>query len=191
MAANYTDVATLYQQKNENASAIRALEARREDQPEEPRDPRRARDRLPAPGRGGEERRAERPGRAQLHLLHPTGLDTSSTLGSAFTSDPVSQALKTKASSSFTKLSSTYSKAESAYKRVAIASHGTSGEATAQLQLASIALEALNYTGQPTEIQTAIDAYKRYLAIDPKGPNAAQAKQALKQLQTFLPKSQR
>lgn len=191
VAANYTDVATLYQQKNENASAIRALEAGAKTNPKNLE--------LLGALATAYRRQAEaakndaQNAQAALNSTFFTqpGLDTSSTLGSAFTSDPVSQALKTKASSSFTKLSSTYSKAESAYKRVAIASHGTSGEATAQLQLASIALEALNYTGQPTEIQTAIDAYKRYLAIDPKGPNAAQAKQALKQLQTFLPKSQR
>ncbi|MGZ4282291.1 MAG: tetratricopeptide repeat protein [Gaiellaceae bacterium] len=190
-ATLYTDLATLYQQKNENAAAIRTLESGAKAKPRN----------LEILGAlaTAYRRQAEtakndaQNAQAALNATFFTqpGLNTSSTFGSAFTSDPVSQALKTEASSTFAKLSSTYSKAESAYKRVATASRGTSGEATAQLQLASIALEALNYTGQPTEIQTAIDAYKRYLAIDPKGPNAAQAKQALKQLQTFLPKSHR
>ena len=190
-AALYTDLATLYQQKNESSSAIRTLETGAKANPKN----------LEILGalatayrRDAEAAKTEaQNAQAALNSTFFTqpGLDTSSTLGSAFTSDPVSQALKTKASSSFQKLSTTYSKAESAYQRVATASRGTSNEASAQLQLASIALEALNFTGQPTEIQTAIAAYQRYLAIDPHGPNAAQAKQTIKQLQSFLPKSQR
>jgi tetratricopeptide (TPR) repeat protein len=190
-AALYTDLATLQQQKNESSAAISTLEAGAKANPRN----------LEILGALATTYRREaeaaktdaQNAQASLNSTFFTqpGLDTSSTLGSAFTSDPVSQALKTKASSSFQKLSTTYSKAESAYQRVATASRGTSGEASAQLQLASIALEALNYTGQPTEIQTAIAAYKRYLAIDPNGPNAAQAKQTIKQLQGFLPKSQR
>jgi tetratricopeptide (TPR) repeat protein len=190
-AALYTDLATLQQQKNESSAAISTLEAGAKANPKN----------LEILGALATTYRREaeaaktdaQNAQASLNSTFFTqpGLDTSSTLGSAFTSDPVSQALKTKASSSFQKLSTTYSKAESAYQRVATASRGTSGEASAQLQLASIALEALNYTGQPTEIQTAIAAYKRYLAIDPNGPNAAQAKQTIKQLQGFLPKSQR
>jgi len=191
VAANYTDVATLYQQKNDNAAAISALErgAKRNPKNLEILGALATAYRREAEAAKTEAQNAQ----AALNSTFFTqpGLDTSSTLGSAFTSDPVSQALKTKESSSFSKLSSTYTKAESAYQRVATASRGTSGEATAQLQLGSIALEALNYTGQPNEIQTAIGAFKRYLVIDPHGPNAAQAKQTLKQLQTFLPKSQR
>jgi tetratricopeptide (TPR) repeat protein len=190
-AALYTDLAALQQQKNESSAAIRTLEAGAKANPKN----------LEILGalatayrRDAEAAKTDaQNAQAALNSTFFTqpGLDTSSTLGSAFTSDPVSQALKTKASSSFQKLSTTYSKAESAYQRVATASRGTSSEASAQLQLASIALEALNFTGQPTEIQTAIAAYKRYLAIDPNGPNAAQAKQTIKQLQGFLPKSQR
>jgi tetratricopeptide (TPR) repeat protein len=190
-ATLYTDLATLYLQKNDTAAAIRTLESGAKAKPQNLQ----ILGALASTYRRQAEAAKTDAQNAQAALTSTfftqPGLDTSSTLGSAFTSDPVSQALKTKASSSFTKLQSTYSKAESAYQRVATTSRGTSGEATAQLQLASIALEALNYTGQPNEIQTAIAAYKRYLTIDPKGPNAAQAKQTLKQLQTFLPKSQR
>ena len=190
-AALYTDLAALQQQKNESSAAIRTLQAGAKANPKN----------LEILGalatayrRDAETAKTDaQNAQAALNSTFFTqpGLDTSSTLGSAFTSDPVSQALKTKASSSFQKLSTTYSKAEAAYQRVATASRGSSSEASAQLQLASIALEALNFTGQPTEIQTAIAAYKRYLAIDPNGPNAAQAKQTIKQLQGFLPKSQR
>ena len=189
-AALYTDLAALQQQKNESSAAIRTLQAGAKANPKN----------LEILGalatayrRDAETAKTDaQNAQAALNSTFFTqpGLDTSSTLGSAFTSDPVSQALKTKASSSFQKLSTTYSKAEAAYQRVATASRGSSSEASAQLQLASIALEALNFTGQPTEIQTAIAAYKRYLAIDPNGPNAGQAKQTIKQLQGFLPKSQ-
>ena len=190
-AALYTDLATLYQQKNESSAAIRTLEAGAKANPKNLE----ILGALATAYRQNAEAARTDAQNAQAALnstfFTQPGLDTSSTLGSAFTSDPLSQALKQKASSSFTKLSTAYSKAESAYRRAAIASRGTSSEASAQLQLASIALEALNYTGQPTEIQTAIGAYKRYLAIDPHGPNAAQAKQTIKQLQAYLPKSQR
>jgi tetratricopeptide (TPR) repeat protein len=190
-AALYTDLATLYQQKNEGSSAIRTLEAGAKANPKNLE----ILGALATAYRSNAEAAKTDAQNAQAALnstfFTQPGLDTNSTLGSAFTSDPVSQALKEKASSSFQKLSTSYSKAESAYRRAATASRGTSSEASAQLQLASIALEALNYTGQPTEIETAIAAYKRYLAIDPHGPNAAQAKQTIKQLQAYLPKSQR
>jgi tetratricopeptide (TPR) repeat protein len=187
----YTDLATLYQQKNDNAAAIRALQAGAKAKPKSLE----ILGALAAAYRQSAESARTNAQNAQAALnstfFTPPGLDTSSTLGSAFTTDPVSQALKTKASDTFSSLSSAYTKAESAYQRVAAASRGSSEEANAQLQLASIALEALNYTGQPTEIQVAIGAYKRYLKLDPNGPNAAQAKQTIKQLQGFLPKSQR
>jgi len=190
-AALYTDLATLYQQKNESSSAIRTLEAGAKANPKNLE----ILGALATAYRQHAEAARTDAQNAQAALnstfFTQPGLDTNSTLGSAFTSDPLSQALKEKASSSFSKLSTAYSKAESAYGRAAAAARGTSGEASAQLQLASIALEALNYTGQLTEVQTAILAYKRYLAIDPHGPNAAQAKQTIKQLQAYLPKSQR
>jgi tetratricopeptide (TPR) repeat protein len=190
-AALYTDLATLYQQKNESSAAIRTLESGAKANPKNLE----ILGALATAYRRDAEAAKTNAQNAQAALnstfFTQPGLDTNSTLGSAFTSDPVSQALKTKASSSFQELTTAYSKAESAYQRVATASRGSSSEASAQLQLASIALEALNFTGQPTEVQTAIAAYKRYLAIDPHGPNAAQAKQTIKQLQAFLPKSQR
>jgi tetratricopeptide (TPR) repeat protein len=126
--------------------------------------------------------------------LAPPGLDPSTTLGQALTSDPLSTSLKAQASDAFVKMSTAFSKAEDAYKRVATAARGTSHEANAQLQLASVAIEAVQVvglSGQTNDAQVAIDAYKRYLKLEPKGVSANQARQTLKQLQALFPKTQR
>jgi tetratricopeptide (TPR) repeat protein len=126
--------------------------------------------------------------------LAPPGLDPSTTLGQALTSDPLSQSLKNQASDSFVKMSTAFSKAEDAYKRVAAAARGTSHEADAQLQLASVAIEAVQVvglSGQTRDAQVAINAYKRYLQLEPKGVSANQARQTLKQLQALVPQSHR
>src|SRR5947208_5902361 len=75
--------------------------------------------------------------------LAPPGLEANSTLGQALTSDPLSQQLKTAASDAYFKMTSAFTKTEDAYKRVATAARGTSQEATTQLQLASVAIEAI------------------------------------------------
>jgi hypothetical protein len=121
----------------------------------------------------------------------PPGVDQSSTFGSAFLSDPVSEALKSKANTSFSDLTSSYTQALDAYQRVASVTRGGSAEANAQLQLGSFAIEALNYTGDTTDAEVAATAYKRYLKLEPKGTSAAQARQTLAQLQPFLPKTHR
>ena len=126
--------------------------------------------------------------------LAPPGLEPNSTLGQALTADPLSQQLKTSASDAYFKMTSAFTKAEAGYKRVAKAARGTPQEANAQLQLASVAIEAIQtsgLSGNTSGIKTAIDAYQRYLKLEPNGVSAKQAKQTLAQLQALLPQSQR
>jgi tetratricopeptide (TPR) repeat protein len=119
----------------------------------------------------------------------PPGLDMNSTLGQALGSDPLTQDLRTKATTAFSNLTSAYAKAENAYNDVAVASRGTPQEPNAQLALAGVAVEAVQITGQQNDIVMAVNAYKRYLKLEPKGVSANQARQTLAQLQSFLPKS--
>ncbi|TML35414.1 MAG: hypothetical protein E6G24_01535 [Actinobacteria bacterium] len=119
----------------------------------------------------------------------PPGLDINSTLGQALGADPLTQELRTKATEAFSKLTTAYSKAENAYRAVALATRGTSQEPNAQLALAGVAVEAVQVTGQQTDIVVAVNAYKRYLKLEPKGVSSNQARQTLAQLQSFLPKS--
>jgi tetratricopeptide (TPR) repeat protein len=126
--------------------------------------------------------------------LAPPGLQPNSTLGQALTSDPLSQSLKSAASDAYYKMTSAFTKAEDGYKRVAAAARGTPQEASAQLQLASVAIEAVQVvgiSGQTGDAQVAIDAYKRYLELEPKGVSAKQARQTLKQLEALVPQSHR
>jgi hypothetical protein len=119
----------------------------------------------------------------------PPGLDINSSLGQAFSADPLSQDLRSKATQAFTNLTTAYTRAESAYKDVANAAEGTPQEPNAQLALAGVALEAVQTTGQTTDIVVAADAYKRYLKLEPHGVSANQARQTLAQLQPFLKRS--
>ena len=126
--------------------------------------------------------------------LAPPGLEPNSTVGQALTSDPLSQQLKTAASGAYFKMTSAFTSAEDAYKRVAAAARGTPQEANTQLQLASVAIEAIQTTGLSGgtgDVKIAIAAYKRYLKLEPNGVSAKQAKQTLAQLQALIPKSQR
>ena len=126
--------------------------------------------------------------------LSPPGLEANSTLGQALTSDPLSQQLKTSASDAYFKMTSAFTKTEDAYKRIATAARGTAQEPTTQLQLASVAIEAIQTTGLSGgtgDVKIAIAAYKRYLKLEPNGVSAKQAKQTLAQLQALIPKSQR
>jgi Tfp pilus assembly protein PilF len=116
--------------------------------------------------------------------VSPPGLDTSSTLGQAISSDPHSDVLKTKANEAYSKMVSTFSKSESAYKRLVVAATGTSQEANAQLQLAGSAQIA-------GDTLAAVRAYTRFLKIAPDSPNALSVRQTLAQLKASLPKSQR
>src|SRR5919197_2797334 len=187
----YRDLATLYQQKQETGQAIATLNQAAKVQPKN----------LDVLGdlariyRGEAESAKNAAADAQSALasraVTPPGVDLNSTLGQALGSDPLTQSLRTRFTDSFTKMTQAYTKAETAYKRAATAARGTSQEANAQLQVGSLAVEAVQATGQQSDIVTAVKAYKRYLKLEPKGVSASQARQTLAQLQAFLPKSRR
>lgn len=183
------DLSTLYQQRQDNAKALATLKDASAAKPKNL-------DLLNAiAGIYRNEASAARNDAAAAQnalasrAVMPPGLDLNSTLGQALGSDPLTQDLRTKATTAFSKLTTAYSKAENAYRDVAIAAKGTPQEPNAQLALASVAVEAVQITGQQSEIVLAANAYKRYLKLDPKGVSANQARQTLAQLQSFLPKS--
>src|SRR2546430_6192541 len=150
----YRDLAALYQQKHETAQAIRALNRAATVQPKN----------LDVLGdlarilRGQAESAKNDASAAQNALasraVTPPGLDLNSTLGQALGSDPLTQSLRTKVSDAFTKMSQAFTKTEAAYSRVATAARGTSQEPNAQLQLASLAVEAVQNTGQKSDIRS-------------------------------------
>jgi Tfp pilus assembly protein PilF len=116
--------------------------------------------------------------------VSPPGLDTSSSLGQAISSDPYSDVLKTRANEAYSKMVSAFTKAETAYRKLVTAAAGTSQEANAQLQLAG----AAQISG---DTATAVKAYTRFLKIAPDSPNALAVRQTLEQLKASLPQSQR
>jgi hypothetical protein len=187
----YRDLATLYQQRHETGQAITTLNQAAKVRPKN----------LDVLGdlariyRGQAESAKNTAADAQSALgsraVTPPGLDLNSTLGQALGSDPLTQSLRTNFTDAFSKMSTAFTKAETAYKRAATAAKGTSQEPNAQLQLGSLAVEAVQATGQQSDIVTAVKAYKRYLQLEPKGVSATQARQTLAQLQSFLPQSQR
>jgi tetratricopeptide (TPR) repeat protein len=117
------------------------------------------------------------------NTVAPPGLDPSSTLGQAITSDPYNDVLKTRANEAYSKMVSAFTKAEGAYKQLVSAAAGTSQEANAQLQLAG----AAQISG---DTAAAVSAYTRFLKIAPDSPNALAVRQTLAQLKASLPKSQ-
>jgi len=185
------ELSTLYQQKQETAKAIAMLERTSNAKPKNI-------DVLNALAGIYREQTSQAKNDAAAaqnelasRAVTPPGLDLNSTLGQALASDPLTESLKSKATDAFSKLTAAYAKAEGAYKRVADVARGSSQEPNAQLQLASIAVEAVQITGQRSDIVVAVNAYKRYLKLEPKGVSANQARQTLAQLQSFLPKTQR
>jgi tetratricopeptide (TPR) repeat protein len=190
----YLTLASYYQQDNKASQAVSTLERAAKVQPKN-QDVLSAIARI---NRGQAETAQNTWATAENALaesnLSPPGLEANSTLGQALTSDPLSQQLKTAASDAYFKMTSAFTKAEDSYKRVATAARGTPQEANAQLQLASVAIEAIQtsaLSGGTGDVKTAIEAYKRYLKLEPNGVSAKQAKQTLAQLQALLPKSQR
>jgi cytochrome c-type biogenesis protein CcmH/NrfG len=186
--ATYLDLATLYQQKQDQAAAIATLESALKVKPKDLD----VLSRIASIYQSQAETARNNAADAQTALAAantaPPGVDVSSSLGQAFTADPLSQELKTRATDAFSKVSPAFTKAEDGYRRLAIAARGTSEEANAQLQLASIAKDTLQVTGQPSHALVALAAYKRYLKLEPKGVQATLAKQTITQLQAFLPK---
>jgi tetratricopeptide (TPR) repeat protein len=186
--AAYLDLATLYQQKQDTAAATATLESALKVKPKDLD----VLSRLASIYQSQAETARNAAANAQAALAAanstPPGVDVNSNLGQAFTADPLSQSLKAKATDAFTKVGTAFTKAESGYKRLAAAARGTSQEADAQLQLASMAQNTLQVTGQPAHARLAIAAYKRYLELEPTGVQATQARQTIAQLQAFLPK---
>src|SRR5919204_1461216 len=185
------DLSTLYQQKQENSKALAALKQASAAKP-------RNLDLLNAiAGIYRNEASSARNDAAAAQdalssrAVTPPGLDLNSTLGQALGSDPLTQDLRTKATTAFSDLTSAYAKAENAYRDVAVAAKGTSQEPNAQLALAGVAVEAVQITGQQSDILLAVNAYKRYLKLEPNGVSASQARQTLAQLEPFLKKSQK
>ena len=184
----YLDLATLYQQQQDQAAATATLESALKVKPKDLD----VLSRLASIYQSQAENARNAAADAQAALAAanatPPGVDANSTFGQAFTADPLSQTLKTQATEAFTKVGTAFTKAESSYKRLAAAASGTSEEANAQLQLASIAKDTLQVTGQPEHARLAIAAYRRYLKLEPNGVQATLAKQTIAQLQAFLPK---
>jgi cytochrome c-type biogenesis protein CcmH/NrfG len=184
----YLDLATLYQQKQDQAAALATLQSALKVKPKDLD----VLSRIASIYQSQAETARNNAADAQTALAAantaPPGVDVSSSLGQAFTADPLSQELKTRATDAFSKVSPAFTKAEDGYRRLAIAARGTSEEANAQLQLASIAKDTLQVTGQPSHALVALAAYKRYLKLEPKGVQATLAKQTITQLQAFLPK---
>lgn len=106
----------------------------------------------------------------------PPGVDTSTQIGQAITSDPYTQGLQQQLNEAYTKVTGAYTKVESVYQRAAQAAKGTSGESTALLQWASAAQSA-------NDVPTAIQAYQQFLKVSPDNPNAPTVRQTLAQLE--------
>ena len=120
----------------------------------------------------------------QQNALTPPGLDTSSPIGQALTSDPYSQALQSRLSEAYTKVTGAYAKVASTYKQAAQVARGTAEEPNALLQWASASQNANDLTG-------AITAYKRFLKVAPTNPNAPTVRQTLAQLSASAGQTQR
>jgi tetratricopeptide (TPR) repeat protein len=114
----------------------------------------------------------------------PPGLDTSSQLGQALSSDPYSLALQTRLNEAYVRVTGAYTKVETIDKKAVDASRGTSNEQNALLQWASAAQSA-------NDVTTAVTAYKRFLKLAPNNPNAPTVRQTLAQLEASVPRSQR
>jgi len=113
----------------------------------------------------------------------PPGVDTSTELGQAITSDPYTQGLQRQLNEAYTKVTGSYTKAESVYRQAAAAAKGTSGEPTALLQWASAATSANDVNG-------AITAYERFLKVAPDDTNAPTVHQTLAQLKASVRSAQ-
>jgi cytochrome c-type biogenesis protein CcmH/NrfG len=114
----------------------------------------------------------------------PPGVDTSTPIGQAITSDPYTRGLQQQLNDAYTKVTGAYTKVESVYQQSAQAAKGTSAEPTALLQWASAAQSA-------NDVPTAIQAYKQFLKVSPDNPNAPTVRQTLAQLQASAAASQR
>jgi tetratricopeptide (TPR) repeat protein len=181
-AQAWRDLATKYEQKQQQPDAIRALERYTALRPKDA-------DALQELAglystRGTQYRQEAAAAQQASQLTSPASTfapSATSPFGRAFQDptalqDPVanaiSQSASTKASDAYTKLSTVTKQAESVYKRLAALNPD---DATTQVQLGEAAQSA-------GDTKTAVAAYKRFLKLAPTDPLAAAVKQQLKQL---------
>jgi cytochrome c-type biogenesis protein CcmH/NrfG len=175
----YLDLAGLYQSDNQEAKALATLRKARQVAPRNLDVLNRIASVYGAQaGREGDNYRALLAVYSQ-NVTNAPGLDTSSPLGQALTSDPYSQALQTQLNGAYTKVTTAYQKVAGVYKQAATVARGTSEEPNALLQWASAAQSA-------NDVSTAIVAYQRFLAAAPDNANAPAVRQTLAQLQASL-----
>jgi cytochrome c-type biogenesis protein CcmH/NrfG len=179
----YLDLAGLYQSDNQEANALATL---RKAQKVAPRNL----DVLnqiatiygAQAGRAGDSYRNQLAAYGE-NVTAPPGVDSSSPIGQALTSDPYSQGLQTQLNTAYTKVTGAYQKVAGIYKQAAQVAKGTSDEPNALLQWASASQSA-------NDVATAITAYERFLKVAPDNPNAAAVKQTLAQLQASVAQPQ-
>jgi tetratricopeptide (TPR) repeat protein len=175
----YLDLAGLYQSDGQEAKALATLRKARQVAPNN----------LDVINRiasiyGGQAGRAADNYRAVYavyaeNVTSSPGLDTSSPLGQALTSDPYTQGLQTQLNNAYTKVTAAYQKVAGVYQQAATVAKGTSEEPNALLQWASAAQSA-------NDVTTAITAYQQFLRIAPDNANAPAVRQTLAQLQASL-----
>jgi len=175
----YLDLAGLYQSDNQEAKALATLRKARQVAPQNLD----VIDRIGSiygaqAGRAGDNYRAVFAVYSQ-NVTNAPGLDTSSPLGQALTSDPYTQGLQTQLNDAYTKVTTAYQKVAGVYKQAAQVAKGTSDEPNALLQWASAAQSA-------NDVTTAITAYQQFLKVAPDNANAPAVRQTLAQLQASL-----
>ena len=180
----YLDLSGLYQQQQQTDNALAVLRRARKVEPKNLD----VLNRLAGIYRGKAEQAATNAQNLQLTIQNsqvlPPFVDQSSNIGQALSQDPYTQSLQTRLQKAQTSAVNAFRSAETSYKSVAQAARGTSAEAGAQLQLGSLAASPLL-----ADYSTAVAAFKRYLKLAPNGTNAAAVRQALKQLQAYVPKA--
>jgi cytochrome c-type biogenesis protein CcmH/NrfG len=175
----YLDLAGLYQSDNQEANALATLRKARQVAPQNLD----VIDRIGSiygaqAGRAGDNYRAVFAVYSQ-NVTNAPGLDTSSPLGQALTSDPYTQGLQTQLNDAYTKVTTAYQKVAGVYQQAAQVAKGTSDEPNALLQWASAAQSA-------NDVTTAITAYQQFLKVAPDNANAPAVRQTLAQLQASL-----
>ena len=179
----YLDLAGLYQSDNQEAKALATLRKARQVAPKDLDVINRIASIYGArAGREGDNYRNVFAVYSQ-NVTTPPGLDTSSPIGQALTSDPYSTALQTQLNDAYTKVTTAYKKVADVYKQAATVARGTSEEPNALLQWASSAQSA-------NDVPTAITAYRQFLKVAPDNANAAAVKQTLAQLEASLAQPQ-
>ena len=179
----YLDLAGLYQSDNQEAKALATLRKARQVAPKNLDVINRIASIYGAQaGRAGDNYRNVFAVYSQ-NVNTPPGLDTSSPIGQALTSDPYSTAQRTQLNDAYTKVTAAYKKSADVYKQAAQVAKGTSEEPNALLQWASSSQSA-------NDIPTAITAYRQFLKVAPENANAAAVRQTLGQLEASLAQPQ-